>query len=105
MLQVGADGFSTRAKSNNNSGEVTFTLAQTSASNDDLSNMHALDLGNSTGSGGIGTLMVKDNNGNTLCEADTAWIKKFPDAAFAREAGTREWTIATNNLKMFVGGN
>lgn len=99
-LQVGADGFDTRNKSNNRSGTVTFTPAQTSPSNDILSAIARQDeLSNS----GVYPLLIKEVDGTSLFSAEAAWIKKLPTSEFANEAGGREWVIETGQLEVFVG--
>lgn len=103
-LLVGADGDATRSKTNDRSGRITFTLQQSSLSNDLLSAAHAADVLTSNGDG-IGPLLIKDNSGRTLVTAEKAWIVKQPDADFAREVSMREWIIETDNLVAFLGGN
>lgn len=101
-LYIGTDGEGTRAKSNNKSGRMTFTLAQSSDANAFLSALVTADeLSNS----GIVPVLVKDNSGSSLYSAETAWIVKHPAAEFGREIGTREWILETDNLAVFTGGN
>lgn len=101
-LVVGADGESTRAKSNNRSGRVTFTLQQASLSNDVLNAIAEADrLSNS----GARKLMVKDAGGGTLAQATAAWIVRKPKSEFAKEAENREWILETGNLDYNLGGN
>jgi hypothetical protein len=101
-LVVGADGEATRVKSNDRSGTVTISLQQSSPSNDELTTLALADELSNTG---LFPLFVKDNLGTTLCSAETAYIEKFPDAAFAKTAQTREWVIRADDLHMFIGGN
>jgi len=101
-LYVGTDGEGTRAKSNNKSGRITITLAQSSDSNAILSGIASLDeLSNN----GVVPVLVKDSSGLSLYAAETAWIVKSPDSEFGKELGSREWIIETDNLAMFVAGN
>jgi type IV secretory pathway TrbL component len=101
-LYIGTDGEGTRAKSNNKSGRMTFTLAQSSDANAFLSALVTADeLSNS----GIVPVLVKDNSGTSLYSAETAWIVKHPAAEFGREIGTREWILETDSLAVFTGGN
>lgn len=101
-LAIGTDGEGARAKSNNKSGTITVTLLQTSDSNRILSDFALADeLSNS----GVFPLLVKDASGNSLYTAETAWVQKPADSEFAREVGNREWTIRTDNLQVYVGGN
>lgn len=99
---VGSDGEGGRAMSNDKSGTITCTLMQTSATNDQLSELAALDELNGDG---VAPLMIKDGSGRTLCTAETAYIEKVADGEFARELTNREWTFKTDNLQMFIGGN
>lgn len=101
-MVVGADGEATRVKSNDRSGTITVTLQQSSPSNDELSTLALLD---EAGNAGLFPLLIKDNLGTTLCAADTCFIEKFPDAAFAKTTQTREWVFRTDTLAMFIGGN
>lgn len=103
-LKVGADGSGVRSKSNDNSAEIKFTILQSCDANDLLSAQHALDLATSLGDG-IAPLIIKDNTGNTLVLAGHAWITKFADVQFSREATLREWTLETDNIDVLVGGN
>jgi hypothetical protein len=103
-LQVGTDGEACRSRTNNNSGTVTLTLGQWSASNDLLSALHAGDRLSPNGDG-IVPLVVIDKSGRTLCAAEKAWIRKPPAVEFGREAGSREWVFETDNIVMGVGGN
>ncbi len=102
ILSIGADGEGARAKSNNRSGTITITLMQSSDSNKILSDLATADeLSNS----GVFALLIKDSSGASLYSAETAWIQKPAASEFARELGTREWTIRTDNLIVYVGGN
>ena len=100
--QIGADGFGTRSKTNNNAAFATMNLAQTSEANDKLTAIAELDrLGNN----GVGAFLVNDLNGTSLHAAQHAWIRKKANAAYARDAGTRQWIIDTDNMGTnFIGG-
>jgi hypothetical protein len=101
-LQVGADGESTRSKSNNRSGRFTFHLAQSSAANALLS---ALAKTDETSNNGAVAVMVKDASGGSVYQASQAWIVKPPTAAFKRESDVRDWVLETGDLEWFEGGN
>ena len=101
-LTMGADGEGARAKSNDKSGTFVFTLMQSSASNSVLSGFHNAD---ELSNGGQIPVLVKDNNGDTVLEATTAWVRKPADVELAKEITNREWTLETDNLSMLVGGN
>lgn len=101
-MQIGSDGEPTRSRNNNKSGSFTVRLAQSSAYNDILSGLAAID---EVSGGSVYPMMVKDVSGTTLCAAESAWIRKYPDSEFAVEAGEREWIFDTGVLVMYVGGN
>lgn len=99
---VGADGDTTRIKSNDKSGEVTITLAQTSQSNDILDSIAFRDeLANA----GVVPIVVKDLLGTSVFVSATGWVRKIPEAEFGKEAATREWVLDVSDLGVFVGGN
>lgn len=101
-LSVGANGEGTRSKSNNKSGTITMTLAQSSDSNVILSGFAQADeLANS----GVFPVLIKDNSGKSLHFAATAWIQKIAPAEYAAASGEREWVIRTDDLQSFIGGN
>lgn len=101
-MQVGAGGDVTRVRSRNRSGAVTVTLQAASPANDLLS---AVALDDELFGTGTGPLLVKDLFGNTLIDADTAWIRKLPAVEFADDASGREWVFDCAELSMFVGGS
>jgi hypothetical protein len=101
-LQVGADGESTLALSQNRSGRFTFTLQQSSPLNDVFS---ALSDALENRSGGFQPVMVKDNNGTTLAHAEKAWCVKRASTGFGKDPETREWIFETGNLDLTVGGS
>ena len=99
---VGADGNTSRVKSNNTGGTLTITLQQTSPSNDILSAFAQADeLTNS----GVVPILVKDLSGNSIYFSATGWIQKYPDSIFANEINTRAWVLDLADLDMFVGSN
>ena len=101
---VGTDGKVVRNRSLDRSATITFSLLQTSASNDALSVLYQLDL-NAPNGAGVVPLTIRDLNGRTLLTAAEAWIAKAPDVMYDREATSREWTIHCADLLVFVGGN
>lgn len=101
---IGADGEVARSKTNDQTCQVKLTLLQTSASNDILSATHTLDATSPFG-GGVGNLLIKDLLGTTLVACAQAWIMKYADVAFAKEVGTREWTIDCGTTATLIGGN
>lgn len=99
-LQIGADGEGVRSKSNNRSGQIELNLQQGSDDNDFLSE---LAISDEVANGGVVPILVKDNLGNSLYGAESAWVRKVPDSEFARETGTRTWLFETAQLNVFVG--
>jgi len=101
-LSVGADGESTRAKSNNRSGKFAFTLQQTSPSNDYLNSLANSDEQSNQG---VVPVQVKDAGGNSLHSAEKAWVLKKADAGYSKTTENREWVLETGNLTHNPGGN
>lgn len=101
-LKVGADGEGARNKSNDKSGTFEITLLGSSASNDALSGFATADELNN---GGVVPVLVKDDNGTTLAEALTAWVRKKAPVEFGKEITSRVWVIETDSLDILVGGN
>src|ERR1035437_9000029 len=102
-LQMGADGTSTRSKSNDKSGRITLHLMQTSASNDIMSLFALID--ETIDSGGKFPVMIKDLGGRALHSSDEAWVVGMPKSGNTNKAGPREWMIETGNLDWFEGDN
>lgn len=99
---VGADGFTTRVKSNNYGGVMTLTLSQSSPSNDVLSAfLNADRLSNS----GIVPILIKDLSGTTIIFSGTGWIQQFPDVIFGNEINNRAWTLDLAEIDIIIGGN
>ena len=100
--KAGANGDVVRTRNRNKMGSVTVTLQSTSLSNDDLSSALALDELSGTGAG---ALLVKDLLGNSLIQAEKAWVQKPADAPFGDDAENREWTLDCGEINIFNGGN
>lgn len=103
-LTVGSSGEGCRAKTNNESAVITFTLLQSSVTNDLLSALHNTDLLSPNGDG-VGTYLLKDLQGTTIIAAETAWIRKPADTSYADTVENRVWTIETDKINQNVGGN
>lgn len=99
---VGADGTTTRVKSNNYGGVLTLTLSQSSPSNDVLS---ALLNADRVGNVGIFPILIKDLSGTTLIFSATGWIQQFPDSAWGTDINNRAWTIDLADIDILIGGN
>jgi hypothetical protein len=101
-MVTGADGLTTRVKSNNRSGTLTLTLTQTSPSNDALSGFALLD---ELSNGGVVPIQVKDLSGTTVLFSATGWVRKIPDVEYSNILSNREWIFDLADFDMFVGGN
>lgn len=99
---IGLNGSGTRVKSNDRSGTVTIHIPSSSGDNDTLTDFALLDEKSDSGSG---PLLYKDLSGKTFFSAEVAYLKKIADAEFSNEVTEREWVFATDDLKMYVGGN
>lgn len=102
--KVGVDGEVTRTRNMNRAGSVTVMLMQTSASNLVLSALHNADELSPNGVS-ILPLTVKDNAGNSLHTALSAWIKKTPASEHGKDVGEREWVLDTGPMVNVEGGN
>jgi len=98
----GADGTVDRINKNANDFLCTFTLKQTSITNDELSEISNQD---SIDNSGVKPLQIKDLNGTTLFNAEQSWIEKDPDDEFSDSLSTRPWAIATGPASKVTGGN
>lgn len=99
---VGADGTTTRVKSNNTAGTMTLTLKQSSPSNDVLSTFAQADY---LSDAGVVPILVKDLSGNSIYFSATGWIQKIPDSSFGPDVADRSWVIDLADTTMFVGSN
>lgn len=100
---VGADGLVSRAKSNDNTHEVTVTLTGTSISNDYLTGIVALDR---YGNAGKGALQIADLNGTALFAWEEAWIRQPSDVSFDKTITDKAWTFDTGQATIeSYGGN
>ena len=82
--------------------QVTVTLKQSSATNDQLSVIHIADR--LTGAG-VFPLVFIDGSGTTLLFADAARIVKAPTVDFGNSAKDRVWTFHTGPCELHIGGN
>lgn len=99
---AGADGIVSRAKSNDKSGTITVTLAQTSSSNDILSAYAKQDELSNTG---VKTVNCKDVSGRSTFFTATAWVRRLPGSEFGKEITNREWVLDCDSLEILVGGH
>lgn len=100
---VGTDGEVTRSKTNDRRATITVILQQTSSGNAMLSAMSNTDRNQPNGAG-VGELLIRDRQGNTVYSAEHCWVKKPPNVSFDRTATAREWTLRVDKLERFDGG-
>jgi hypothetical protein len=98
----GADGITSRSKSNDRSGSMVLTLAQTSPSNKVLSGFALADEVANTG---VVPILIKDAGGDSIFVSGFGWVKKPPAATYAKEIGNRAWNLDLADLDVFIGGN
>lgn len=101
---TGDDGFVCRSKTLNRNAKVTLTLMQSSAANDKLAVLHALDRDAPNGAG-IVPMAIIDRSGRTVVTASQCWISRGPDINFDRVCVGRTWIITAVDLSHFAGGN
>lgn len=101
-LDVGGHGDATRVSMTNRSGKVTAKLLAASPCNDSLSTANVADelFGAS-----VAPLFVKDLQGTTLVEAESAWLMKPAEIEFGTDGGEREWVFEAPELLIFGGGS
>jgi hypothetical protein len=101
-LTMGADGEGTRARSNDQSGTIELDLMQSSESNAYLS---SLVIADELEGASLVPVLVKDSSGLDLHAAEQSFVLRPADAEYESEAGLRTWTLVTDRLDMFLGGN
>ena len=101
--KTGADGHTSRTKSNDRSGTVTLTLAQTSQSNNALS---AIAIADELTSTGVVPIMITDLSGSTTLFTGTGWVRKMPNISLGGDdiAGIG-WQLDCADMDYFIGGN
>jgi hypothetical protein len=95
--KVGADGQTTRSRSNNDNYKCSLRLMQTS---DSQSQIQALTLRNSILSGITWPFKLISPTTRELYESSNAYLERNPDAEFGREAGEREYTFYLPSCKI-----
>lgn len=99
---TGADGLTSRSKTNNYSGSITLTLLSTANSNDILSALWSRDRRSNDG---VVSILVKDAMGRTKWSSSQAWIRQMPDQDFSKETEERAWILDCVDLQGEAGGN
>lgn len=99
---VGADGYTSRARTSNRSGTITITLARTSPSNEIMSAIMKRDIASDDG---IVPVNIKDSKGRTVIEAPSAWVQSVPTLTDSKDIEPRTWVLDCSNLTLYIGGN
>lgn len=97
-----ATGGGSRTKNANKAGRFTFTLQQTSESNQVLSDLLKRD---EDGENVLVSVLVRDNSGSDLHKAEQCYIVQYPSSDYAKELSNREWVLQAEVLEMNLGGN
>lgn len=97
--QRGADGETTRSRSNNRGAIVKLTVMQTSQAHRDLHALRALDLAAPNGAGVV-AFQARDRLNGLRFEAEKAWVRKAPNEGFGREAAEREWEVELGSFSV-----
>ncbi len=101
-MVVGLDGEVARGKTNNKTSQWKVSLLQTSVSNRTMMTLFSADDG--APGGLIFPLFYKNNSGDTLITAASAWIVGMPEHAIAAEVGVNEWTVQCGETITYIGG-
>lgn len=98
----GIRGKHTRVAQRDKSGELKFSLLQSSSQNDTLSKLALEDAYNQTG---LLEVILKDSGGSTLIYLINAYIDGPPDKSYkASDTSSNEWTIQYEALGAYVVG-
>jgi len=104
---TGADGVTSRSKTNIKSGMFDIVLKRTSPDNTRFSGLRITDL--TTPGGEPFTVLVKDNAGSTVLQSDECCFVGVPEAGeSSTEVSTRTWQVKMMNIdinQMIIGGN
>lgn len=98
----GADGETTRWRTNDRRATVTFKVMSTSQSLPALMAVSNTDLAALNG-GGVGALQIANLTTGERFEAPEAWIMKQPNVSMGREVSAREFTVRCAALIMTPG--
>jgi len=101
-LTMGADGYGMHSLHAARNGTVTVRLLKTSPVNAMLMDMYNNDI-SSSANYGKNTISVRDPIRGDSITASFCGFKKAPDAAFAKDGGTNEWTWNAAQIDMKLG--
>lgn len=98
---VATDGTVTRVRNNNRLGGLEVVFGLNAPAMDLLSQQAQLD--ESAGTAAY-PFELRDSGGRTVASGPLAWIKKFPDVEYGKEASTRTFVFTIDKISIFVGG-
>lgn len=105
VYKPSVDGDGTVSAVHNNYYEMTIVLRATSSGNAVLTGLYKLGRLNSKGFVVVPVLVVdKGSKGNLFASAE-AWIKKWPDFAYAKESGDVSWVFGVHNPEVAIMGH
>lgn len=99
---TGADGQTSRSKSNNRSGTATITLCQTSPSNEVLSILLARDEKDGNA---VFPFQLKEVGTDKRLFSATAWIKRMPNVEYGKEINNIEWALDLADISFNITGS
>ena len=100
----GADGVLSRVRVNDFSGVITFTLAQTSPSNDVLSALANKDPGIG-GHADVVAININDVITGSVYATTSAWPKKQAEVEYGKDIANREWAFDAADISFATLGN
>lgn len=95
-------GDTSRTRSHDKGGRITFTLMQTAPINDWLA---ALLSGDEAENNVVGPAIVRDNSGNSTYTSTESWLVTQPTGEFSTDQTGREYMIECADLAMFTGSS
>jgi hypothetical protein len=102
--KVGIDGAVAFSRSANKSGEISIKLLQTSAANEMLSELFAID--NLVMDGLLDVpIAIVDGLGTSIVSASQCRLKSIPEFTRGKEVGENEWVFDAVDLTIFHGTN
>ncbi len=98
----GINGLISRRRSFDKSGEITFTLAQTSLSNLTLS---AIMLADEYTGNGVIPLVIYDIDTQSVVLSAFGWLRKPPDVTYGKDLSNRQWVFEAADIDIIPSGN
>lgn len=102
---VSVDGQVARSHNVADTGRFVFTLNQTSAANQVLSGLLALDTAEASGNNVFSVAVRDQNSDGTFYLGTDCWIEGMPESSFGKEIGTREWVIEARKIRYSIAGS